>query len=72
MYPGMLITYYLTPLFGISNRWITEITHVEAPHRFIDEQRFSSYRFWHHQYWFREINGGVEMQDIVHYLIPFG
>jgi ligand-binding SRPBCC domain-containing protein len=72
MYAGMLITYNLTPLFGISRRWITEITHVEAPHRFIDEQRFGPYRFWHHQHLFREIAGGVEMQDIVHYMIPFG
>ena len=72
MYPGMIISYKITPLFGISRRWITEITHVAAPHLFVDEQRFGPYRFWHHQHLFRAIAGGVEMEDIVHYIIPFG
>ena len=30
------------------------------------------YRFWHHQHLFREIPGGVEMRDIVHYAMPPG
>jgi len=72
MHPGMIITYKLTPLLGIPSRWITEITHVAEPHLFVDEQRFGPYRFWHHQHLFREIAGGVEMEDIVHYIIPFG
>jgi len=72
MYPGMIITYKITPLLGISRRWITEITHVVEPHLFVDEQRIGPYRFWHHQHLFREIAGGVEMEDIVHYIIPFG
>jgi len=72
MYPGMIINYRITPLLGLSRQWITEITHVSAPHLFVDEQRFGPYRFWHHQHLFREIAGGVEMEDIVHYIIPFG
>lgn len=72
MYPGMIITYNITPLFGIARRWITEITHVAEPHLFVDEQRFGPYRFWHHQHLFREISGGVEIEDLVHYIIPFG
>jgi ligand-binding SRPBCC domain-containing protein len=67
MYAGMIITYRVRPLLGIPMRWITEITHVDAPHMFIDEQRFGPYRFWHHQHRFQEIDGGVEMQDIVSY-----
>jgi ligand-binding SRPBCC domain-containing protein len=27
---------------------------------------------WHHQHHFKEIDGGVEMIDIVNYAIPFG
>jgi ligand-binding SRPBCC domain-containing protein len=27
---------------------------------------------WHHQHHFREVEGGVEMIDIVHYGIGFG
>jgi ligand-binding SRPBCC domain-containing protein len=72
MHPGMIITYNITPLFGISHRWITEITHAVEPHLFVDEQRFGPYRFWHHQHLFREIAGGIEMEDVVHYIIPFG
>jgi len=72
MYPGMIISYHLTPLLGISRPWITEITHMIVPQLFVDEQRFGPYRFWHHQHLFREIAGGVEMEDIVHYIIPFG
>ena len=67
MYAGMIIIYRVRPLLGIPMRWITEITHVDAPHLFIDEQRFGPYRFWHHQHRFREIDGGVDMQDIVSY-----
>ena len=49
MYAGMIIVYRVRPLLGIPMKWITEITHVDAPHLFIDEQRFGPYRFWHHQ-----------------------
>jgi ligand-binding SRPBCC domain-containing protein len=51
---------------------MTEITHVVEGQYFIDEQRFGPYSLWHHQHHFKEINGGVEMTDIVHYKIPFG
>ena len=72
MYAGMIITYRVRPLFGIAVGWVTEITHVDEPHRFVDEQRFGPYRFWHHQHLFREIEGGVEARDIVHYALPPG
>ncbi|MCG3119624.1 MAG: hypothetical protein ALAOOOJD_02072 [bacterium] len=72
MYPGMIISYRITPLWGLSRQWITEITHVIEPQLFVDEQRFGPYRFWHHQHLFRTIAGGVEMEDIVHYILPFG
>lgn len=72
MYPGMIIAYRITPILGIRQTWITEITHVVEPYLFVDEQRFGPYRFWHHEHWFREIAGGVEIQDLVHYAMPFG
>lgn len=71
MYPGMILTYQLKPLYGIKLNWVTEITHVSAPHYFVDEQRFGPYRFWHHQHHFKEANSGTEMKDIVHYALPF-
>jgi ligand-binding SRPBCC domain-containing protein len=72
MYEGMIITYKIRPVFGIPITWVTEITHVDKPSRFVDEQRFGPYRFWHHKHLFRPIQGGVEMEDIVDYAMPFG
>jgi ligand-binding SRPBCC domain-containing protein len=72
MYPGLILTYRIQPFPGVPMSWVTEITHVREPHYFVDEQRFGPYRFWHHQHHFRETEGGVEMEDIVHYSLPFG
>ncbi|MFP4369186.1 MAG: SRPBCC family protein [Bacteroidota bacterium] len=72
MYPGMIVTYKVHPLFGIPLTWVTEITQVREPHYFIDEQRAGPYKFWHHQHIFEEKDGGVNMRDIVHYGLPFG
>lgn len=72
IYPGCIITYRIRPALSIPVRWVTEITHVDAPHRFVDEQRFGPYRFWHHQHHFRPVEGGVEVEDHVHYGLPFG
>ena len=72
MYAGMLITYRVRPLFGVPVRWVTEITHVDEPRLFVDEQRFGPYRFWHHQHHFRALAGGVEVRDVVHYALPRG
>jgi ligand-binding SRPBCC domain-containing protein len=71
-YAGLLITYRVRPVAGIPATWVTEITHMREPHLFVDEQRFGPYRFWHHQHLFREVPGGVEMEDIVHYALPLG
>lgn len=67
IYPGLIIRYRLTPILGISVNWCTEITHVQAPNYFVDEQRFGPYKFWHHQHHFTEVDGKVLMEDIVHY-----
>jgi ligand-binding SRPBCC domain-containing protein len=72
MHPGMLVTYTIRIFPGIPARWVTEITHVAKPRLFVDEQRFGPYRFWHHQHHFREVEGGTEVEDIVHYALPFG
>lgn len=72
MYSGMLITYLVRPLFNIPTTWVTEITHVNEPFFFVDEQRSGPYKLWHHQHIFKESDGGVEMEDIVSYAVPFG
>jgi ligand-binding SRPBCC domain-containing protein len=53
-------------------QWVTEITHVSDHSFFVDEQRFGPYSFWHHKHFFTAIEGGVLMEDIVHYKVPFG
>lgn len=72
MYPGMIITYVVSPLLGIKMNWVTEITQVKDKHFFIDEQRVGPYTLWHHQHFFEEKDGGVLMTDIITYKPPFG
>ena len=72
MYAGMIITYKVSPVFGIKMDWMTEITHVQDNKYFVDEQRFGPYALWHHQHHFKEIKGGVLMNDILNYAIPYG
>lgn len=72
MYPGQVITYNVKPVLGIPLFWMTEITHVVPKKFFVDEQRFGPYALWHHQHHFTEVEGGVEMTDLIHYKPPFG
>ena len=70
MYEGMIITYKVYPFLGIPSNWVTEITQVKEKNFFIDEQRFGPYKFWHHQHHFKQIDEGIEMEDIVTYALP--
>ncbi len=72
MFAGQIIQYIVTPVMGIPMKWVTEITHVQEQKYFVDEQRFGPYALWHHKHFFKEIPGGVEMEDIVDYKIPMG
>jgi ligand-binding SRPBCC domain-containing protein len=72
MFPGQIIEYIVTPVLGIKTKWVTEITHVQELRYFVDEQRFGPYSLWHHKHFLKEIPGGVEMEDIIHYKIPLG
>lgn len=71
-YAGQIIRYRVQVLPGIKVHWVTEITHVQEPVYFVDEQRFGPYALWHHQHRFKEVPGGVEMTDEVNYAIPLG
>jgi len=72
MYPGQVMTYNVRPILGIPMFWMTEITHVVPKQFFVDEQRFGPYALWHHQHHFKEVDGGVEMTDLIHYKAPLG
>lgn len=71
-YPGLMIVYKVGIFKGFPFEWVTEITHVSEPQFFVDEQRFGPYALWHHEHHFREVTGGIEMTDIVHYKLPLG
>jgi ligand-binding SRPBCC domain-containing protein len=72
MYEGLIIAYKVKPVLGIPVEWVTEITHVKDKSFFVDEQRKGPYTMWHHEHHFKEVDGGVEMTDIVSYIIPLG
>lgn len=72
MYAGQIIQYLVTPIAGIKTKWVTEITHVQEGEYFVDEQRFGPYALWHHKHFIKPVPGGVEMEDIIDYKIPFG
>lgn len=72
IYPGMIITYKVSPLLGIPLFWMTEITHVVPGKLFVDEQRRGPFSMWHHEHHFEERAGGTLMRDIVHYEAPLG
>ena len=72
MYPGMIISYKVSPVLGIKMTWVTEITQVKEKEYFVDEQRVGPYSVWHHEHKIEAIEGGVLMTDIVSYKPPFG
>lgn len=72
MFAGQIIQYIVTPVLGIKTNWVTEITHVHDKKYFVDEQRFGPYALWHHKHFVKPIDGGVEMEDIIDYKVPFG
>jgi ligand-binding SRPBCC domain-containing protein len=72
MYSGQIIEYNVSPILGVKLHWVTEITHVKDKEYFVDEQRFGPYTFWHHKHFLKETSQGIEMNDLVHYKLPFG
>lgn len=72
MYAGQIITYTVKPVAGIKTQWVTEITHCKTNHYFVDEQRFGPYTLWHHKHFIRPVEGGIEMEDLIHYKLPLG
>jgi len=72
MYPGMIITYKVSPFLRIKMTWVTEISQVKELEYFVDEQRIGPYKLWHHLHQITSIEGGVLMRDIINYSPPFG
>ena len=71
IYPGLLISYKVSPVFHIPLSWVTAITVVRKNEFFIDEQRTGPYKLWRHQHHFQQTENGVLMTDTVDYQLPF-
>ena len=60
-------------MLNIPQTRVTEITYVNEPNHFVDEQRVGPYKMWYHQHIFTKYeDGDVMMEDIVSHVIPFG
>jgi ligand-binding SRPBCC domain-containing protein len=62
----------VTPLPGFKTKWVSEITQFKDRDYFVDVQLYGPYSFWHHKHFIRAIEGGVEMEDFIHYKVPLG
>ena len=73
MHAGQLIEYCVRPLLGIPMSWVTEITLVDEPRCFVDEQKRGPYRMWRHVHHFEDLEDGrVRILDGVTYALHFG
>ena len=72
MFAGQVIQYKVTPLLGIPTKWVSEITQYEYKKYFVDIQLYGPYSLWHHKHFLKEIDGGVEFEDIIDYKVPLG
>ena len=72
LYAGQLIYYKVNILPGVRVDWLSEITHVQKPYYFVDEQRSGPYSLWQHQHSFKEVKEGIELTDEVNYAVPLG
>lgn len=72
IYEGMLIDYYVSPLWGVKMKWQTEIIKVNFQKSFIDFQKKGPYKLWHHHHEFIPNEKGVLMKDTIDYELPLG
>ena len=72
MYAGQVIQYSVRPIPGFKTKWVSEITQYKDKTYFVDLQLYGPYACWHHKHFVHEIEGGVEMEDIIDYRVPFG
>ena len=72
MFAGQIIQYIVTPILGIKTKWVSEITHLVHKEYFVDIQLYGPYALWHHKHFLKEIDGGVEFEDIIDYKVPLG
>lgn len=63
---------YRLRVHGLPLRWESRITEYRENAMFADEQLVGPYRRWYHRHLFQAVAGGVAMEDVVEYQLPFG
>jgi ligand-binding SRPBCC domain-containing protein len=63
---------YRMALHGIPVKWESRITDYAENERFADVQLVGPYRYWYHRHLFHSVAGGVAIEDVVEYRMPFG
>lgn len=72
IFEGMKIDYIVKPLLKIPVHWQTEIIKVSRGVSFTDTQLKGPYKIWEHTHIFKAVAGGVLMNDVINYQLPFG
>lgn len=53
-------------------RWSSRISEYDRNVMFADEMLRGPYRRWYHRHYFTEVEGGVDILDVVEYELPLG
>lgn len=72
MYSGLMIHYRMKAVLGWPMAWLSEVSHCDEPKRFVYEQRIGPFKFWSHEVCLNKIEGGILLEDIIFYVMPFG
>ena len=72
IYAGLMISYRMKAVFGISMDWLSEISHCDEPKRFVYQQRIGPFNFWSHEVCLTEEQNGILLEDIIFYAMPIG
>lgn len=72
IHEGQIIKYKVSPFPFFRVGWTTEITKVDKPFLFIDEQRKGPFSIWHHEHTFQKRKKWIISYDKVTYKLPFG
>ena len=72
MHEGQIIKYRVSPFPFFRVSWMTEITEVNKPYSFIDEQKKGPFSIWHHEHTFKSNKQGIVAFDKVVFKLPLG
>jgi ligand-binding SRPBCC domain-containing protein len=58
--------------FGIAWRMTSQVTELDEPGWFVDEQERGPFKYFRHEHCFRQTDGGTEMVDEITFAAPLG